>query len=64
MGKAQWEEIAPGTWRLRVPGGWLYQIWSEGGGRALTFVPEQIVFRERVANALDDIAAALKGREK
>lgn len=21
-----WEEVAPGTYRLRVPGGWIYQV--------------------------------------
>ena len=38
-GKHEWEEVATGTDRLRVPGGWLYAVSFEDGSDAVTFVP-------------------------
>jgi len=35
-----WESVAEGTYRLQVPGGWLYRYrWSDSGGVAMCFVP-------------------------
>lgn len=38
---AQWEQVAgsPETWRLPVPGGWLYHI-PKGYGATTVFVPD------------------------
>lgn len=38
MGKDKWEDVADDTFRLTVPGGWLYR-WATYGGMTLAFVP-------------------------
>lgn len=38
-GKHEWENVTPITFRLRVPGGWLYSQENFDGPRTTTFVP-------------------------
>jgi len=34
-----WSRVAPGTWRMPIPGGWVYQMHLEGDALAAVFVP-------------------------
>lgn len=36
----EWELVAHYTHRLRVPGGWIYQVETDTSGIAITFVPD------------------------
>jgi hypothetical protein len=36
----EWEEFAPGTQRLRVPGGWIFRIQINHGLPCAVFVPD------------------------
>lgn len=43
----QWEAAGrnPGgvdTWRLKVPGGWVYEVRTENQSNAVCFVPEKV----------------------
>lgn len=37
-----WEKVAKNTERLKVPGGWLYQVGSTGVSVRLCFVPDPL----------------------
>lgn len=41
MATRKWEEVAYETWRLKVPGGWLYR-YREFGNPTMAFVPEPV----------------------
>ena len=38
MPKEDWKEVTPSTYRLKVPGGWLYRA-SHGEAITMCFVP-------------------------
>lgn len=41
---AKWEKIAADTYRLPVPGGWLYSVmWQAENVESVVFVPEEPV---------------------
>lgn len=36
-----WERVAPSTYRMPVPGGWLYRYgWQSTDTQAIAFIPE------------------------
>lgn len=53
-GKHVWEDAVQRehldghTYRLRVPGGWLYSVVNEDGSSSLAFVPMPIVVKHKV----------------
>jgi hypothetical protein len=51
----KWEEVAEGTQRLGVDGGWLYKV-----GASLAFVPTAIsATLNEISGSLDTLAGAL-----
>lgn len=51
-----WEKVTgypTYAYRLKVPGGWLYQVWTSGSGpRGTTFVPDPQERYEDLKNAV------------
>lgn len=46
-GHHNWEHVSATTWRLRVPGGWIYST-GQGETPAMAFVPMPAVVKHEV----------------
>lgn len=62
--KREWEQVAVGTARLPVPGGWLYFVKSDtyGGGAAACFVPDKDAGKSSWRTApIDELELSVRG---
>lgn len=58
--RAAWTNVATGTDRIEVPGGWIYRTVKRGAGMATCFVPRQGGADPQQVNALHRAARELK----